>query len=463
MSKVDLVVKNAKIFSNGVFFEGGMAINKGKIVSLAADDSLPEANEYIDAKGKMVLPGTVESHLHIREPGRPDRGTFFTETMAAAAGGVTTILEHPIAKPPQYSPEILHNRIKDAEDKCVVDFGMYAAAGSKYPDKIAEMGKEGIVAFKTFLHDAPEGRDEEFIGLTMANDGEMYLGFKEVAKTGKLCAVHAENNDIISKLIKTFRSEGKVSPIDHCLSRPKIAEYQTVEKLLNFARDCGVKLIFCHISTPEAMELVRNAKREGLEVYLETCPQYLFLSEDDVVKHGAYAKCNPPLRKKEDAEKLWEYINDGSVDFIGSDHATYTVEEKEKGKEDIFVAPAGFLGVDLRLPLMLNAVNDKKITLEKVVELLSTNVAKTFGLYPRKGVLQVGSDADFIIVDLEEKFIVDKEKNYSKAKDIAKVYDGWELKGRPILTAVRGRVVMKDGIVDEEAKGWGEFITPIEK
>lgn len=463
MNQADLVIKNAKIYTNGTFFEGAVAVKDGTITNVCLNGDAPEAVKTIDAKGRFLLPGMIESHMHIREPGRPDRGTFFTETKAAAAGGVTTILEHPIAKPPQYSKEILQNRINDAQDKCVVDFAFFAAAGSKHPDKIREMGETGIVAFKTFLHEAPEGRDEEFEGLTMANDGEMYFGFREVAKTGKLCAVHAENNDVISKLIREFRKEGKVSPIYHCLSRPKFAEYETVSKLLMIAKDCKVKLIFCHMSTPESMELIKKAKQEGLEVYMETCPQYLFLTEDDVVKHGAYAKCNPPLRKREDVEALWNYVNDGSVDFIGSDHATYTVEEKESGKDDIFKAPSGFLGVDLRLPLMLNAVNQKRLSFERAIDLLSTNVAKSFGLYPRKGVINAGADADFVLVDMDAAFVVDKEKNYSQSKNIAKVYDGWELKGKPVMTIVRGRVVMEDGRVDEESMGWGRLIEAYHK
>lgn len=464
MKQADLVIKNAKIYTNGTFFQGAVAVRDGMITSVCTDSEIPEAEKVIDAEGKYLLPGMIESHMHVREPGRPDRGTFFTETKAAAAGGVTTILEHPIAKPPQYSKEILERRIRDASDKCVVDFAFFGAAGSKYPDKIREMGETGIVAFKTFLHDAPEGRDEEFMGLTMANDGEMYFGFREVAKTGKLCAVHAENNDIISKMIKEFRKDGKVSPIYHCLSRPKFAEYETVGKLLMIAKDCGVKLIFCHMSTPESMELIKSAKQEGLEVYMETCPQYLFLTEEDVVKHGAYAKCNPPLRKKEDVDALWDYVRDGSVDFIGSDHATYTVAEKESGKDDIFVAPSGFLGVDLRLPLMLNAVNEKRLSMERAVDLMSTNVAKSFGLYPKKGVISAGADADFVMVDMDEVFTVDKNQNYSQSREIAKVYDGWRLKGKPVMTVVRGRVVMENGIVDEESKGWGHLLeTYIEK
>lgn len=456
--KGNLLLTNAKVYTNGIFVNGSVGVKDGKIIDISTEPVTSEYEEVIDLNGKYLLPGMIESHIHIREPGRPDRGTFVTETMAAAAGGVTTILEHPIAKPPQYNKEILEVRQNDAKDKCLVDYGFYGAAGAKYPDKIEELGKTGIVAFKTFLHEAPEGRDEEFLGLTMANDGEMYFGFREVAKTGKICAVHAENNDIISALIKKYREQGKTSPKYHCLSRPKFAEYETVSKLILMAKDTGVKFIFCHTTTPESMEMVKQAKLEGVECYLETCPQYLYLTEDALEEFGAYAKCNPALRSKEDVDKLWEYVKDGTVDFIGSDHATYTVEEKEKGKDDIFKAPAGFLGVDLRLPLMLNSVNQGKITLERCVDLLSTNIAKAFGIYPQKGTINIGSDADFVVVDMDEKFTVKREENYSQSREIAKVFEGWELQGRPKYTIVRGKVVMKDGIVSEENKGWGKLV-----
>lgn len=461
MTKVDLVIKNGQVYTNGDLFNGGVAIKDGVIVSICKNELLPEAEKVIDAGGNVVLPGGIDPHVHFRDPGRSDRETFKTGTMAAAAGGVTTVLEHPISKPPQYSPEILHNRIEVAKPQSLVDFAFYGAAGAQFPEEISKVAKEGIVAFKTFLHEAPEGRDEEFVGLTMANDGEMYDGFKEVAKTGLVCGVHAENNDIIARMIKKLRAEGRVDYMAHAESRPPISEIETVSKLLYYVKETGVKIDFCHISTPEAMELVKQAKYDGYEVYLETCPHYLFLTEEKIRELGPFAKCNPPLRPQEMVDKLWDYVNDGTVDFIGSDHGPFLLSEKETGHKDIFVAPAGFPGIDLRLPLMLNAVAEGKLKFNRAIELLSENPAKVFGLYPKKGVIQVGADADFVIVDLEKTLTVSKEKNYSKARDIALVYEGAELKGLPIYTIVRGRVVMDHGKVDEKAEGWGELVKPI--
>ena len=460
MNKVDLIIKHGKVFTNGHLTKGAIAIKDGVIVAIGEENHLPEAERVIDARGHLILPGGIDPHVHFRDPGRPDRETFKTGTMAAAAGGVTTVLEHPISSPPQYSPEILANRVRVAEPQAVVDFAFFGAAGAEFPEEIAKIAKEGIVAYKTFLHEAPEGREAEFVGLTMADDGEMLDGFRAVAATGLICATHAENNAIISRKINELKAQGRTDFIAHAESRPPISEIETVGKLLHFVRETGVKIDFCHISTPEAMELVKQAKYEGYEVYLETCPHYLFLDEEKIRELGPFAKCNPPLRSKESSDKLWSYINDGSVDFIGSDHGPFLLSEKEKGLENIFAAPAGFPGIDLRLPLMYNAVTEGKLTLKRMVELISENPAKVFGLYPKKGVLNVGSDADLVIIDPNKTFVVSKDKNYSKSKDIAMVYEGMELKGRPLFTLVRGRVVMADGVVNENAEGWGQLVKP---
>lgn len=460
---LDMVLKNGKVFLNGDFKEGvAIGVKDGKIVSITDAADTPDAKEVLDLGGQYLIPGTIDTHMHVRDPGHTERGNFYTETMAAAAGGITTILEHPISVPPQYNVEILEKRIERADTQCVVDFAFYGAAGAEFADQITKLAEDGrIVAFKTFLHAAPEGREQEFKGLTMANNAELYIGMKELAKTGKIAAFHAEDNDMIQHNIDEMRKEGKTSAKYHCLSRPTVTEVVSIERVLGFAKETGARVEIAHISTPEGMELLKKAKADGLDVYAETCPHYLFLTEEDVEKFGPFAKCNPPLRSKEQSEKLWDYINDGTVDYMGSDHSPFLLEEKTRGNEDIFKAVAGFPGADLRLPLMLDAVQEGKTTLKKVVELLSENPAKCFGIYPQKGTIQVGSDADFAVFTLDRSMVVDKEKNYSHAKAIAIPYDGKTLKCQVTETIVRGRVIMKDGIVDETAKAYGQLVKPI--
>lgn len=459
---LDLILKNAKVYLEDRFVEGvSVGVQAGRIAAIAAPECMPEGARTLDLTGEYLIPGTIDTHMHVRDPGHTERGTFYTETMAAAAGGVTTILEQPISVPPQHNVEILERRIARAEAQCVVDFAFYGAAGGEYLEDIAQLAADGrIVAYKTFLHAPPEGREQEFQGLTMADDAQLYAGMRELAKTGLFCAFHAENNDMISANIKRLRAEGRVSPEYHCVSRPTVAEVTSVERILNFVRETGARVEIAHVSCPEVMELLRQAKKDGLPVYVETCPHYLFLTEEDMVKFGPYAKCNPPVRSRAQAEKLWDYVNDGTVDYMGSDHSPFLVEEKTRGLKDIFAAAAGFPGADLRLPLMLDAVAEGRTTLEKVVELLSVNPARCFGLYPTKGTIQVGADADFTLFRMDRHTVVDKARNYSHARDIAIPYDGRELKCAVTGTIVRGRAVMRDGVVDETAKAYGHLVIP---
>ncbi len=458
---LDLILKNANVFVGDSFSKVSVGVKDGRIVTICEDAYMPEAKEVMDLTGQYLIPGTIDTHMHVRDPGHVERGNFYTETMCAAAGGVTTIMEHPISVPPQYNVEILENRIKRAEDQCVVDFCFYGAAGAEFPEEITKLAADGrIVAFKSFLHQAPQGRYDEFKGLTMADDAELLVGMTEIAKTGLLCAFHSENNDLINYYSKKFQEEGRVSGRDHSLSRPVFTEVQSVERVLRFAKETGARVEIAHVSTPQAMELIVKARQEGQDVYIETCPHYLFLDEDDQAKFGPFSKCNPPLRKKELQEGLWKFINDGSVDYIGSDHSPFLLEEKTRGLDNIFKANAGFPGADLRLPLMLDAVTKGKVKLERVIELLCTNPAKIFNIYPQKGEIRVGADADFVSFNLDNEMIVDKNKCYSHAKEIAIPYDGWKLHCQLTSTVVRGRVVMKDGIVDESAKAYGRLVTP---
>ena len=457
---LDLLVKNGLTYVDGVFKKCDVGVKDGKIACVAECGILGEAKRVIEAEGKYVIPGGIDTHVHIRSPGHDDREDFYTGTMSAAQGGCTTILEHPISTPPQYNKEILDNRKNIARDKCVVDYAFYGAAGGEFPEEITEIAKEGIVAYKSFLHQAPEGREKEFVGLTMANDAEILVGMREIAKTGLMMASHAENNDLITYNIAKMRAEGHTKPLDHCKSRPPITEYSTVAKLIMFAKETGCTLELAHMSTVESMELARKARFEGQKVFVETCPHYLLLDETALEKYGPFARCNPPLRPKETVEKLWDYVNDGTIDFIGSDHGPFLLSEKEQGNEDIFKAFCGAPGGDLRLPLMLDAAARGKTTIERVVELLCVNPARCFNIYPQKGTISAGADADLVVFDMNDTTVVDRNKSYSKARETARIFDGWELGCKLNYTVVRGRVLMEDGVVDPDCAGYGQLVTP---
>lgn len=454
---MDLVIKGAQVVTENGIFTGGVAVKDGKIVAIGRDESLPSGKTEIDAAGQYLLPGGVDPHVHIRYPGGAHRETFITGSMAAAAGGVTTIIEHPISSPPQYSTETLMKRVEAVQEQAVVDVAFLGAAGGNRLEFIQEIGGAGIVGYKSFLHAAPEGRAKEFDGLTMESNYELYRGFEEIKKTGLPMTAHAEDNDLIVGFTKEFRARGATSGIDHAKARPTLSEVMSVERLIRLAKETGVPLYLVHISTPEAVAVAKAARDEGLNLHIETCPHYLYLTEESLVKYGAYAKCNPPLRTYEQTQKMWEYVMDGTIDTVGSDHAPYTVEEKEKNKEDIFVAPAGFPGIETRLPLILTAVKDGKISLERAVDLISTKPSKIFGLYPRKGAITVGADADLVLVNLTDEYELQHADMVTQAKDVGVVYDGQKVYGKVRKTFVRGEVVYDEGKITVNP-GYGQWV-----
>ncbi len=455
MERYDLVIRSDKIFVDHRLINCNIGIKNGVITTISKEDL--RAEKVIDAKSKLVLPGTVDPHVHIRAPGHEYRETFLSGTKEAALGGVTTVLEMPISSPPPYSPEIVNQRIAIAEKETVVDMAFFGAAGIDQKEYVIPCSKSGIVAFKTFLHEAPAGREGEFIGLTAPNTGDQYELMEVLAKTDVITAFHAENNDMIKKNIERLKKEGKISPIYHERSRPPIVEIETTAKILLFAEKTGAKVEIAHISTPEAVELTKKAKQKGVSVIAETCPHYLFLNEDALEEFGAFAKCNPPIRSESQRKKMWEYLVSGYIDIVGSDHAPYTKEEKEKGDGDIFQPPAGFPGLSTRLPLMFTAVKQGKLELDKMVALICENPARIFGLYPQKGVIMVGSDADFVIFDENKKGKIDKNQMFTKCKDSALVYHGWEVFGQPEKTIVRGQIVYEQGDITVKP-GYGRII-----
>lgn len=455
----ELMIRDANIVTEEGIFRGDVAAEAGKIVAIGKLSDTMKTAKVINANGFYLLPGGVDPHFHVRYPSHPERGTFETETKAAAAGGVTTIIEHPISLPPQYSKEILMARVKAAEEQCVVDIAFLGAAGGEKLEYIREVGSAGIVGFKTFLHAAPEGRDKEFVGLTLKDNFELYKGFQEFKQIGLPVSAHAEDNDLIAGLIKESRSKGKTAGIDHAKTRPSITEVLAVERLIRFSKENEVPLYLVHISTPEAARIAKEARDAGQEIYIETCPHYLYLNEQALVKHNSYAKCNPPLRSAEEVAQLWEYVIDGTINTIGSDHSPFTVEEKERQKEDIFVAPSGFPGVEVRFPLMMTAVKEGRITLSRMVELLSTNPSKIFGMYPQKGAIRIGSDADLALVDLDTPYTIDHKVFFTHAKDIGMVYDGKQVYGKVLKTFVRGELVYEAGEIKVQP-GFGRWIKP---
>jgi len=462
--KLDLLLKNGHVYlANGSFEIRTVGIKDGKIHLLAEGHADFEAERVIDAEGLHILPGVIDSHVHFREPAKhpSDTENFFTGTRAAASGGITTVIEMPNSFPCTYNTELLNNRKQILSDKAVIDYGLYGAAGSDHLDDIVPLAEGGIAAYKTFMHSAPAGREDEFEGFTMTGDKDLYAGFLNVKKTGLPIAIHAENNELMTYFTELARQLYEPSDVrTHMLARNVTVETSAMQRVIYFAGELDVPVICCHVSSPEALRIIKRAKKEGVRIFAEMCPHYLIFDESYLHKLGPFGKCNPPLRSRDQVDELWSYIADGTIDYISSDHSPFPKSSKEIGYEQILKSPAGFPGTEMILPLMLDQVNRNKLTLGRLTELMSVNPAKVFGLAPNKGTLEIGTDADITIVDMNARKKVDIREMLTVARESALLFDGLELQGWPAYTLVRGRVVAERGNVDDTAKGWGRLYSP---
>ncbi len=435
-----------------------VALENGKIVELLEPGGNTEAREMIDATGKHVLPGAIDIHFHVRAPAHPQRGTWESETRAAAAGGVTTVFEMPISKPCCATPAILNSRREQAEREAVVNFALYGAPGMRNPEYIQGMKDAGAIAFKIFTTSAVKGREDEFDGLCVPDEFEQLECLELVRETGLVTVVHAESNPLLEYYSNRIKATGRNDPATHGQSRPPVVEALAIAKIATLNDVVGAKLHIAHVTSRHALETLRKWQGHQ-DISGETCPQYLMFTEAELERYGSYAKINPPLRQQDDIKALWQGITDGTLSSVTTDHSPFTVEEKERARTDIWAAPPGAPGVEMLVPMLLDAAAQGKITLERAVELMGANGAKRFGIYPRKGVIQAGADADVILVDLEAKTVVDKQQEFTKARANDFFYDGRTFQGRVERTIVGGKTVFTDGQVLGQP-GDGKFVRP---
>jgi allantoinase len=446
---VDLIIRGGKIYSPHGFYEGDLVVDSGKIASLTKKGNI-KAEKIVDASGKVVLPGMIDMHVHFRDPGFTDREDFETGTTAAAFGGITTVADMPNTIPSVISVDVVNEKNRIAGKKAVVDYAFIGGAGEVKRDDLLAMADVGIVGYKTFM----TARFKELA----ASDSQMIENFRTIAETGLPCLIHAENQDIVARGIEEAKRLGRVDPLAHCEFRPHIAEMEATMRTVMLAGVTDVDLHICHISAAGTIDVLRWAKEIGRKVTGETSANYLLLNEDTMKTIGPYAKIDPPLRGPNDQKALWKALNEGVLDVLASDHAPYPKEDKEKGWSNIFDAPSGGIGVETGLPLMLDCVNNDVIGLRRLVEVYSTNPAILLNLYPKKGVLLPGSDADIVIVDMKKEHVIKGEQLHSKTKITA--FEGKKIRGIPVTTIVRGNVVVDEGIITGNP-GYGIFQRPI--
>jgi len=447
---MDLYLKNAQVVTDQEVFHGGVTVQGEKIASLVHGDQDIEANQVLDLQGKVLLPGVVDGHVHFNEPGREHWEGYRTGTMAAAAGGVTSVLEMPLnSTPPTTNWAMLERKRQVVASQCVVDYGNWGGLVDNNLADIEAMNAEGVIGYKGFA--SASGVDFERL-----NDDLLYAGLKKIGEMGNLIGLHAENEWVCNYLSGQLKAEGRTDRAAWYESRPPFAELETIQRASYWAKVTGGNLHIVHISIADGIHSVVRARQEGTHVTAETCPHYLFFDHQDFERIGPAAKCAPPIRSREDVEALWKCVLDGMVDTIGSDHSPCTWDEKEKGMQDIWKAWGGVSGIQLALPVMLSeGVNKRGLSLPALARMLSYNPARLFGLYPQKGRIQPGADADFVIVDLENAWTLDAEQLFYKNKFSA--YVGSTFNGRVEQTLVRGKTVYQHGQITIDP-GYGKLL-----
>ncbi|MHA2176523.1 MAG: dihydroorotase [Candidatus Hodarchaeales archaeon] len=453
---VDMNIINGKVFFGNKLIESGLSINDGKIIAIGKEEHLPVANEILDVSDRIVLPGCIDVHTHILDLIYSYREDFVSGTQAAASGGVTTILEMPLGIEGHSVLDVFEMQSEIIRKKSIIDYGLIGAAGYSSIDSISELAKRGVLAFKTFMIN-PSEEEAELQDLAAHDDSGLNNIFSEIAETKLISCVHAEDDDIITGEIARLSSLGKVDFRAHTESRPPISEDEACRRAIFFAKQTNVKLHLVHMSSKNAFTMIHKAKN-SVDITCEITPHHLFLTDKDGIAIGPWAKVDPPLRGRDHVKKAWEALNNGTIDMVASDHSPYSDEEKLLGENNsYFEIGSGTTGIETSFPLILDAYNKGRLSLKKLVEVLSTNPAKRFGLYPQKGIIAVNADADLVIVDLKEEYNLKNEDLFTHPK--ISIFHGKKLKGRVEKTLVRGKVVYNEGDI-LVTQGTGKFLSP---
>lgn len=466
---IDLAILSGQVYHDGCLRNIDLGISEGKIAMIAAPGSLPKAKEILNAEKVWVLPGFIDSHVHIRFPAQPNDEDLVTGTQAAAAGGVTTLIEMPISQPSVYNGDILKRRAILFEKEALVDFALLAAPGKgqdpNTPFNVVSSYEAGAIGYKIFMtHGAPQGREDQFKGLDQENEADIYEVFKEVAKTGLPCFVHCEDPVLLKYFIgKVTKERSHLPPSAHSRMRPKFLEIYAVKKAIALAEETHVRIHLAHISTPEGIQLAVEARERGYaEVTCETCAHYLALDSKALDQYGPYAKINPPLREREDVEGLWMHLNEGHIDAVATDHCNFSPEAKEPGWNNILQASPGAPGIEVMGPLLLSAVLNRKLPLPRAMDVLARNPAKIFGIYGKKGDIKVACDADLVLFDPGDSWEVRSTKFFTKHPNGMRLWGDFTFQGKIIGTIVRGQMVYWMGKIVGPV-GAGKFVRPIRR
>ena len=451
---MSVLIKNGRIITADADYIADIFI-EGETISTIGKNLYVKADTVIDAAGKLIMPGGIDPHVHLDMPfmGTFSSDTYETGTRAALYGGTTMVIDFVLQKQGNSLQSALDEWKERSDNNCVGDYSFHMAVTDFNEDTKKEIKyfieEEGITSFKTFM---------AYKGALMIDDRQMIGLMNEVKKHGGLINVHATNGDMIDFLIAKHKSEGKLEPLYHYLSQPEITEAEASGRFADMASYTGCPGYIVHLTCEGALNAVRNATRRNQKIFVETCIQYLILDASLYEQNfeGAKWVMSPPLREKKDQATLWAGINQGLVQVVATDHCPFRWEQKLMGKDDFSKIPNGHPAIENRMELLFSeGVMKNKITLNKYVEVSSTNAAKIFGMFPRKGTIAVGSDADIVIFDPNEKHTLSAATHHMNVDYSG--YEGWKLTGKVKTVLLRGQVAI-DNNECKVSKGYGKFI-----
>ncbi|HJT74880.1 MAG TPA: dihydropyrimidinase [Chitinophaga sp.] len=451
---MSLLIKNGRIITVGDDYVADILV-EGETVKAIGKDLSVNAEKVIDASGKLVFPGGIDPHVHLDMPfmGTFSSDTHETGTRAALHGGTTTVIDFVLQQQGHSLHEALDAWNGRARGTAVGDYSFHMAVTDFNEHTKAEIRQmveeEGITSFKTFM---------AYKGALMIDDRQMTALMQEVKKQGGMVTVHATNGDMIDYLIAQNKAAGNLAPLYHYLSQPEVTEAEASSRFANIANYTGCPAYIVHLTCEGALNAVRNATRRNQKVFVETCIQYLLLDASLYERNfeGAKWVMSPPLRQKKDQDTLWAGINQGLVNIVATDHCPFMWQQKLMGKDDFSKIPNGHPAIENRMELLYSeGVHKQRITLNRYVEVACTNPAKIFGMFPRKGTIAVGSDADIVIFDPQEKHVISAATHHMNVDYSA--YEGWELTGKVKTVLLRGQIAIDEGecLVP---RGYGQFI-----
>jgi dihydropyrimidinase len=439
-----ILIKNGTVVSAEKTFAADVLLDGGAIKEVRPGIPAEPGHEVLDASGMLLLPGGIDAHTHLDMPfgGTTSSDDFETGTRAAAIGGTTTLVDFAIQARGTKMRDALDTWWKKAESKACIDYGLHMIvtdlpeAGLEDMD---DMVREGVASFKLFM---------AYPNVLMVDDATIFRALQQTSKNGALICMHAENGSAIDVMVRQALAEGKTAPIHHALTRPTLAEAEAVHRAIALAEMAGVPIYIVHLSSEDALNQVREARDRGLPAFAETCPQYLLLSIDNMNLPGfesAKYVFTPPLREKQNLPKLWDGLKTDNLQVVSTDHCPFCFEDqKALGKDDFTKIPNGGPGIENRLQLLHHyGVNAGKISLNRFVEITSTAPARIFGMYPKKGAIAPGSDADIVVWDPKAEHLISAKTHHMRVD--YSMFEGFKVQGNARQVYSRGELIVDKG------------------